>query len=672
MSAVLGDIAHLSCGWFNTADVGIVDDAATFSTGDICKLILNLDGTKLNWSCESNSQKRKCCWENNCSISTAESKIRKIYVYGDKNEITKLNKREHVDPIDNTIQLAGEHSQKETIYYPFLYEVQNDFTELSVFENSPKGNQVLGVIKGDIEFYGTLLITLLSGQISINGFKAIKNQPLTIYSPRGINWVSIKTMKRKRYSTEDKINLEELSHFFSYMQLENIKDKYNYKEDAIVLFQRNTVAKNLVSIFNRNMAQNIFPQFHGTNRPHYQSEFLLSCLIQRASKANILQVPPVWAKLKLKKNSRMIVVGGKNVGKSTLVRFLINRHLHRFSRILLIDLDIGQPEVFIPQTISCTLINGPHLGPGFFFNKEPDRAYVVGDINIVMCAEQYVRAVKQLLEYVHKNSVYMEIPWLINTMGYNKGFGQELIAFLIKTIKPTDVVEISSSNRINNFNFPLEWKLLKHVKPIICMNEQLRAAKIKKYALHRLPTMVPHYDPEIWTMSSKDMRYSNLLARLSKCLKSNLNCFSGCQPFRASLQDLEIIHPNCKMADREELIAGMEANVVYLGKLTYRGLPECLGLAIVRAVDYVQNLVYLSPSLSVSALSQVNCIILAGELTLPTGFFKDQGPSVTNDVPFVFRLDGSKSSKAIQQIYCRPSSFFKQTAKRKKKQSTRH
>ncbi|XP_016929559.2 polynucleotide 5'-hydroxyl-kinase NOL9 isoform X1 [Drosophila suzukii] len=539
---------------------------------------------------------------------------------------------------------------------PFYRNPQANFTELSVFENSLKSNHVLAVIKEDLELYGTLVLTLLSGQISVNGYRPRRQEPLTIYSPKGLNWVSISPTKTKK-PAKDEVQWEELNKNFTRAQLDRIQGSFQNQTNAIVLLQRNTGAQNLVDNFGKHMAQNLFPLVNASNRPFHQSESLLHCLIQSSDQSRTLQVPQVWNKLKLQTSSRILIAGGKGVGKSSLLRYLINRNLGQFPSLLFIDLDIGQPEIFVPQTVSCTLIDGPLLGPGFLYNKQPDQAYVVGHTNIVLCAEQYARAVIQLIQNIHKDTKYANIPWLVNTMGYNKGFGTELMALLVDRIRPTDLIQISSPVPINNFDSFLEWSSLSQLKPIIYTAEEFRVNEIPKYTLHKLMSVAPAKDRGAWSLSAKDMRYSNLLARLSSCLTGNAKTLTDCQPVKVSLESLKIGHATSETYSREELIHGMEANVVYLCH-QQEGLPECLGIGVVRAIDYDRKELFLVPAMPLQRMSLVDCLILGGELTLPQGYFKNQGQGVDNIVPFVFILDDSKSSKSIQQIYHRAPGFL--------------
>lgn len=61
----------------------------------------------------------------------------------------------------------------------------------------------------------------------------------------------------------------------------------------------------------------------------------------------------------------MILCGGKGTGKSTLLRYLVNKSLSRNPEILVLDLDPGQSEFTIPGCLSVIIIQQPLLGPNF-------------------------------------------------------------------------------------------------------------------------------------------------------------------------------------------------------------------------------------------------------------------------------------------------------------------
>lgn len=118
-----------------------------------------------------------------------------------------------------------------------------------------------------------------------------------------------------------------------------------------------------------------------------------------------------------------MVIGGKNVGKSTLVEHLINKSLNKMDKVLLVDLDIGQPILTVPQVVSASVITAPILGVGTFnaadnSNNEA-KMILFGDINVILSPVRYLKCVKELI--AHCVERYSDIPWIINTMGFHKG-----------------------------------------------------------------------------------------------------------------------------------------------------------------------------------------------------------------------------------------------------------
>lgn len=74
------------------------------------------------------------------------------------------------------------------------------------------------------------------------------------------------------------------------------------------------------------------------------------------------------------KMTRLVVGGGKGVGKSTFMRYVTNRLIELINRnsnssiipsVLYIDLDPGQAEFTIPGCLSVTKVTRPVIGPNF-------------------------------------------------------------------------------------------------------------------------------------------------------------------------------------------------------------------------------------------------------------------------------------------------------------------
>ncbi|XP_014289254.1 polynucleotide 5'-hydroxyl-kinase NOL9 [Halyomorpha halys] len=155
---------------------------------------------------------------------------------------------------------------------------------------------------------------------------------------------------------------------------------------------------------------------------------------------------------------RVIICGGKGVGKSTSLQYLVNRMFEKWSGVVVIDFDIGQPEFSIPGCISVTLVQKPILCPYFNNMCEPLRSIVVGHINLDMCLTKYFAAVEELHRYCSLNEDILRFPWIINTMGYIKGFGLPVIAKINFLFNPTHILQINSSTEPSLNVLPLTPK----------------------------------------------------------------------------------------------------------------------------------------------------------------------------------------------------------------------
>lgn len=71
--------------------------------------------------------------------------------------------------------------------------------------------------------------------------------------------------------------------------------------------------------------------------------------------------------------SAAVLCGGKEVGKSTLLKFLLNRSLEKWSKVIVIDLDPGQPEFTVMGCLSVISVQQPVVGPNFTHLITPEK-----------------------------------------------------------------------------------------------------------------------------------------------------------------------------------------------------------------------------------------------------------------------------------------------------------
>lgn len=153
---------------------------------------------------------------------------------------------------------------------------------------------------------------------------------------------------------------------------------------------------------------------------------------------------------------RVMVVGGKNTGKSTLLRLLAQNFLYGGSSqedILYFDLDPGQPEFSPPDCISInqlkkfTRVLGKHMGQPFF---PLIRQHYLGSNSPQDIPHLYLRCIDELIDYLDEET-YMGTS-LINLPGWIKGFGLNIINHVIGRYKPTHIVMLESKSSRQYFD----------------------------------------------------------------------------------------------------------------------------------------------------------------------------------------------------------------------------
>ena len=119
----------------------------------------------------------------------------------------------------------------------------------------------------------------------------------------------------------------------------------------------------------------------------------------------------------------VFVCGAKDSGKSTYLRYLINKCLSQATlrpKITFLDCDIGQSE-FTPSG-SISLINDltePLLGPAASHLKKPLKSFYFGNIKVENDKiVNYLNYVKSSFDY-HRNE--QQDLLVVNTMGWGSG-----------------------------------------------------------------------------------------------------------------------------------------------------------------------------------------------------------------------------------------------------------
>lgn len=399
------------------------------------------------------------------------------------------------------------------------------------FFNSINSRHVLLLLRNILYFHGNLRVTLIAGKAKVFGYELQPNKTVTVYSPKSHSLIFL--LPKPSPSVKLDACLDALKNEFYQQDINFVQNEFDASTDAIILLERDRSNKG-VNMIERYMRETMFPNINAFNSdsPHYSSEFVLHCKFSYRPK-NGLTLNDQWSALNLKCDSKLVTIGGKGVGKSTFVRYAINSDFTKFQKFLFIDLDIGQPELFVPQTLSVTVLTEPILGPGYLKNIKPAKAVLFGDINILPDPIKYLRCVMEISKYCTSYDEYRNIPWIINTMGYSRGFGNELMACILKIFQPTDLVQIQSHSTLDNFDRIIDADFANQFKFIVFEEEMQNIRKHCNYKTHIFNAIYNDVNgnKKQLDLTAKDLRYTMILSNLGQCLKCNSEWLTSVKPF---------------------------------------------------------------------------------------------------------------------------------------------
>ncbi|KDN44757.1 hypothetical protein K437DRAFT_256902 [Tilletiaria anomala UBC 951] len=174
----------------------------------------------------------------------------------------------------------------------------------------------------------------------------------------------------------------------------------------------------------------------------------------------------------------VLVRGPKRVGKSTIARMALNRLIttRRFSKVAFLDLDLGQTEFGPPGIVSLHVFDASSdapliVGPCWCTARQPLRAHFVGDVSPTDAPQDYMQAVLDLLDHFlvfvqniepparrgrraeesesMTDPVQPNVPLIVNTMGWVKGLGADLLAQLEDRIDATHIFDFMADSSVD-------------------------------------------------------------------------------------------------------------------------------------------------------------------------------------------------------------------------------
>ncbi|XP_031146405.1 polynucleotide 5'-hydroxyl-kinase NOL9 [Sander lucioperca] len=373
----------------------------------------------------------------------------------------------------------------------------------------------------------------------------------------------------------------------------------------------------------------------------------------------------------------ILVCGTKNVGKSTFIRSLINILLNHTTGVDYLEGDLGQTEFTPAGCLSLSTVREPLLGPPFTHQCTPEHMIYYGHSSCEADLERYLESLKSLWR---RRSPSRETPVIINTMGWVKGFGFQVLVDMIRFFPVSHVVQLGHSGITQCPALTPEFLRTAHG----CQTHPPAQTALDELTeSHSPPRSYTHLivQSEFQGVGrqgtakhqrTNEQRELSLLAYLSQLQSPDpgpIRPLHSLTPYQVphTAVSLGVIH--CEVVPNHMFYA---ANASLVGlcclgeKVTSRGGPvllsqapicPCVGFGVLRGIDMARGLYFLLTPVDPAVLRKVNCLLL-GAISLPSCILTSQ-PGFEGEMPYVttdysFDLTGAGKLRVFKGLM-RPS-----------------
>ncbi|XP_020108251.1 polynucleotide 5'-hydroxyl-kinase NOL9 [Ananas comosus] len=350
-------------------------------------------------------------------------------------------------------------------------------------------------------------------------------------------------------------------------------------------------------------------------------------------------IPPWWAEAAeaiaraASQPPVAFICGPKNSGKSTFSRYLLNILLERYKRVGYLDTDVGQPEFSPPGCLSLHIIGENILDLMNTSLKTPERCFFYGDISSKRDPEAYLNYVFNLYDYFLKeycsyneteNTGNSMPPLIINTPGWMKGTGFDLLVEMLRYISPTMVVKLCISTRSKNLPNGMFWFDGEQKGQTVVID----VFSAQQDSLNRSVLI---------QKDVRGLRDRRLFEYFKQCFPTDTNistnkelayALASLPPYILPFSKVKVMHLHCQVPSNE-IWHSLNATIVGLavstdGTVMSRSTPWCVGLGIVRGVDVTEGLLYVITPVPLHYLRSVD-LLLQGFVEVPTSLLQVRG-----------------------------------------------
>ena len=180
------------------------------------------------------------------------------------------------------------------------------------------------------------------------------------------------------------------------------------------------------------------------------SNYSFQLILESSDSTRGLQLDNSWTfyyqKLRARKKFKLMAIGGKNTGKSTLCANLLSYMLSSTEQsVVYMELDPGQSDYSAPYCLSLCLKKSRSLA---FDSTACDviSTQYYGYTSPIEAPSRYLAIVRKLYDEYESNKYAAKgYPLIVNTPGWIKGFGQEILQSISHIVEPTNLALLTKS-----------------------------------------------------------------------------------------------------------------------------------------------------------------------------------------------------------------------------------
>ncbi|XP_077569974.1 polynucleotide 5'-hydroxyl-kinase NOL9 [Stigmatopora nigra] len=362
----------------------------------------------------------------------------------------------------------------------------------------------------------------------------------------------------------------------------------------------------------------------------------------------------------------VFVYGPKNIGKSTFIRMAINTLLNHTTSVDYLEADLGQTEFTPAGCLSLVNVKEPLLGPPFTHQRDPDHMVYYGNASCDSDLSRYMESLKSLWG---SHSKSRETPIIINTMGWIKGFGLQLLVDMLRFFPVSHVIQLTHGD--GTAQFPaLTPEFLRtaqgfhtHPPAQTALDEFTDVERSSDRGYVHM-SVISDFEGAGCQGASKHQRTNeqrdlSLMAYLGQLQSTDpgpVRPLHFLTPYQVPYTDVALGAAHFDIAPSHMFYAANSSLVglcVLAEKVTSKGGPvllsrppicPCVGLGVLRGIDMARGLYFVLTPLDPGVLRKVNCLLL-GAVSLPSCILTSQS-NLQDELPYVtpdysFELTGA-------------------------------